>query len=68
MYEELLGENEVHSEEVFPKIFIGKTVEFDYARVDTLIENYDTYDMEYIRNYVLGLANKKEALLVESVN
>ena len=68
MYEELLGENEVHSEAVFPKIFIGKTVEFDYSRVNTLIENHDTYDVEYIRNYVLGLANKKEALLVESVN
>ncbi|WP_285849186.1 nucleoside-diphosphate sugar epimerase/dehydratase [Metabacillus litoralis] len=68
MYEELLGENEVHSEAIFPKIFIGKTVEFDYSRVTTLIENHDTYDVEYIRDYVLGLANKKEALLVESVN
>ncbi|PGT89057.1 nucleoside-diphosphate sugar epimerase/dehydratase [Bacillus sp. AFS040349] len=68
MYEELLGENEVHSEEVFPKIFIGKTVEFDYSRVTTLVENYDVYDVEYIRDYVLGLANKKEALLVESIN
>ena len=26
MYEELLGEKEVHSEAVFPKIFIGKAV------------------------------------------
>lgn len=68
MYEELLGENEVHSEAVFPKIFIGKTVEFDYSRVNTLIENHDTYDVEYIRDYVLGLANKKEVLLVETVN
>lgn len=68
MYEELLGENEVHSEAVFPKIFIGRTVEFDYSRVTTLVENYDVYDVEYIRDYVLGLANKKEALLVESVN
>ncbi|WP_226670501.1 polysaccharide biosynthesis protein [Metabacillus litoralis] len=68
MYEELLGENEVHSEEVFPKIFIGKTVEFEYGKVSTLIENHDTYDNGYIREYVLGLANKKEELLVKSVN
>lgn len=67
MYEELLGENEVHSEAVFPKIFIGKTVSFDYTRVTTLIENYDTYDIEYIRRYVLGLANKHEKVLVEAV-
>lgn len=68
MYEELLGENEVHSEAVFPKIFIGKTVEFDYSRVRNLIDHFDTYDVEHIREYVVGLANKKEALLVESVN
>lgn len=68
MYEELLGENEVHSEEVFPKIFIGKTVEFEYGKVSTLIENHDTYDNGYIRDYVLGLANKKEELLVKNVN
>lgn len=66
MYEELLGENEVHSEEVFPKIFIGKTVAFDYSRVTTLIENYDTYEIEYIREYVLGLANKQDDLVVEA--
>ncbi|MBM7606281.1 FlaA1/EpsC-like NDP-sugar epimerase [Metabacillus crassostreae] len=68
MYEELLGENEVHSEEVFPKIFIGKTVEFEYGKVSELIENHDTYDNGYIREYVLGLANKKEELLVKNIN
>jgi len=66
MYEELLGENEVHSEAVFPKIFIGKTVTFDYTSVTTLLENYDSYDIEYIREYVLGLANKQEKLFVEA--
>lgn len=64
MYEELLGENEVHSEAVFPKIFIGKTVEFEYIKVRTLIDNYEMYDMSEIREYVLGLANKKEDVLV----
>ncbi|MFC0272292.1 polysaccharide biosynthesis protein [Metabacillus herbersteinensis] len=68
MFEELLGENEVHGEAVFPKIFIGKSVEFDYSTVNTLIENYDGYDMGYIRDYVLGLANKNEDMLVRNVN
>jgi FlaA1/EpsC-like NDP-sugar epimerase len=68
MFEELLGENEVHSEAVFPKIFIGKSVEVDYSRVHTLIENYSIYDMSYIRDYVLSLANNKEELLVKSAN
>jgi FlaA1/EpsC-like NDP-sugar epimerase len=68
MYEELLGENEVHKKEVFPKIFIGKTVEFDYERVANLIENHQSFDGGYLSDYVLGLANKKERMLVKSVN
>ncbi|RAS79911.1 polysaccharide biosynthesis protein [Priestia endophytica] len=68
MYEELLGENEVHREAVFPKIFVGKSVEFEYERVTTLIENYDSYDTGYVRDYVLRLANKQEELLVKSAN
>jgi FlaA1/EpsC-like NDP-sugar epimerase len=68
MYEELLGENEVHSEAVFPKIFIGKSVEVDYSRVQTLVENYSTFDMGYVREYVLSLANKKEDVLMKCAN
>jgi FlaA1/EpsC-like NDP-sugar epimerase len=68
MYEELLGENEVHKKEVFPKIFIGKTVEFDYERVSSLVENHQSFDARYLSEYVLELANKKESLLVKNVN
>ncbi|MGM0877166.1 MAG: polysaccharide biosynthesis protein [Bacillota bacterium] len=68
MFEELLGENEVHGEAVFPKIFIGKSVEVDYSRVNKLIENYAGYEIRYLRDYVLVLANKEEDLLVKSAN
>lgn len=68
MYEELLGENEVHGKAVFPKIFIGKTVEFEYGRVSNLVENHGDFDPEYLANYVLELANKKEKVLVKHVN
>jgi FlaA1/EpsC-like NDP-sugar epimerase len=64
MYEELLGENEVHGEAVFPKIFIGKTVEFDYEKVKKLLDNYALFEQEFLSQYVLSLANKKESLLV----
>jgi FlaA1/EpsC-like NDP-sugar epimerase len=68
MFEEPLGENEVHKKEVFPKIFIGKTVEFDYERVSDLIDNHQSFEARYLSDYVLGLANKKESLLVKNVN
>ncbi|MGM0853971.1 MAG: polysaccharide biosynthesis protein [Bacillota bacterium] len=68
MYEELLGENEVHGKAVFPKIFIGKTVEFEYGRVLNLVENHTEFDPQYLSNYVLELANKKDRLLVKNMN
>ncbi|MBN8193791.1 polysaccharide biosynthesis protein [Bacillus sp. NTK074B] len=68
MYEELLGENEVHNEAIFPKIFIGKTVEFEYERVLNLIENHGEFEPQYLADYVLELANKKERVLVQNAN
>lgn len=64
MYEELLGKDEVHDEAIFPKIFIGKSVEVDFSRVTTLVNNYEVYDTEYTREYVLNLANDREGLLI----
>jgi FlaA1/EpsC-like NDP-sugar epimerase len=68
MFEELLGENEVHGEAIFPKIFIGKTVEFDYSRVDNLVENHGEFEHDYLAQYVLNLANKKEQVLMTNAN
>jgi FlaA1/EpsC-like NDP-sugar epimerase len=68
MFEELLGENEVHGEAIFPKIFIGKTVEFDFGRVSELVENHQVFDQDYLCRYVLSLANKNEEILIKNVN
>jgi FlaA1/EpsC-like NDP-sugar epimerase len=68
MYEELLGENEVHGEAIFPKIFIGKTVEFDYSRVANLVDNHSEFEQIYLAQYVLNLANKKEQVLMTNAN
>ncbi|MGG1573177.1 polysaccharide biosynthesis protein [Fictibacillus sp. NRS-1165] len=66
MYEELLGENEVHNQAIFPKIFIGKTVEFNYDRVQNLVQNYSNFTTDYVANYVLELANKTNKPLVKN--
>ncbi|WP_350020181.1 polysaccharide biosynthesis protein [Priestia flexa] len=68
MYEELLGKDEVHDEAIFPKIFIGKSVEVDFSRVTTLVNNHEVYDAEYTRDYVLKLANNREHSLAQSMN
>lgn len=60
MYEELLGEKEVHKEAVFPKIFIGKAVLEQEYEVHYLIEKFDRMSAGEISEFVLNLANKRK--------
>ncbi|MEC1664909.1 polysaccharide biosynthesis protein [Bacillus halotolerans] len=41
MYEELLNKNEVHAEQVFPKIHIGKAVDGDWPLLMRFIEDFN---------------------------
>lgn len=68
MYEELLGKDEVHEEAIFPKIFIGKSIDVNFSQVMDLVNNYEIYDTEYVREYVLELANHKDKYLVKSAH
>lgn len=60
MYEELLGENEVHGEAVFPKIFIGKASFEQEAEVSYLLNHFDNLSSQELREFVLSLANRRE--------
>jgi FlaA1/EpsC-like NDP-sugar epimerase len=60
MYEELLGENEVHGEAIFPKIFIGKATIEHQDEVFTLISRFDSFTSQEIKDYVIALANNRE--------
>ncbi|MEH7200722.1 polysaccharide biosynthesis protein [Priestia megaterium] len=66
MYEELLGKDEVHEEAIFPKIFIGKSIDVNFSQVMDLVNHYEIYDTEYVRGYVLELANHRDKYLVKS--
>ncbi|WP_285765481.1 nucleoside-diphosphate sugar epimerase/dehydratase [Peribacillus sp. SI8-4] len=58
MYEELLGEKEVHSEAVFPKIFIGKAVLEQEEEIQYLLNSYDDFSMIELKQFVINLANR----------
>ncbi|MGG0276191.1 polysaccharide biosynthesis protein [Bacillus rhizoplanae] len=62
MYEELLNENEVHSEQVFPKIHIGKAVLMELDIIQQFIDNFEQMNQESIRETLLGFANNKVAI------
>jgi FlaA1/EpsC-like NDP-sugar epimerase len=60
MFEELLGENEVHGEAVFPKIFIGKASFEQEDEVNYLLKHFEELSSQDLKDYVLSLANRRE--------
>jgi FlaA1/EpsC-like NDP-sugar epimerase len=60
MYEELLGDKEVHPEEVFPKIFIGKALFEQEDEVNYLLNRFESLTSSELKDFVLCLANRKE--------
>lgn len=68
MYEELLGENEVHEEQIYPKIYVGKTPPVNITVAQQLISGFDKLEKEKLREELLDIANfKKSSLQVLSV-
>jgi FlaA1/EpsC-like NDP-sugar epimerase len=64
MFEELLGEKEVHPEAVFPKIFIGKALFEQEDEVNYLLKHFEGLSSQEIREYVLSLANRREVKML----
>ncbi|PEQ08728.1 polysaccharide biosynthesis protein [Bacillus toyonensis] len=59
MYEELLNEGEIHPEQIFPKIHIGKAVLMDQEILRRFMNDFEGMDKEEIRERLLGIANNK---------
>ncbi|MBY7129343.1 polysaccharide biosynthesis protein [Bacillus sp. 8YEL33] len=64
MYEELLNEGEIHPEQVFPKIHIGKAVLMDQEILRQFMNDFEGMDKEEIRERLLGIANNKVNLKI----
>ncbi|HFK1809360.1 polysaccharide biosynthesis protein [Bacillus thuringiensis] len=59
MYEELLNEGEIHPEQIFPKIHIGKAVLIDQGILRQFINDFEGISKEEIRERLLDIANNK---------
>lgn len=59
MFEELLNENEVHKNQVFPKIHIGKAVLIERRVLDYFMENYERMSQVEVKDYLLMVANNR---------
>lgn len=62
MFEELLGEDEIHPKEVFEKIYIGKTANFEIQHVMNLIEQFKQFSNKEVKEALMEIvyAENKE--------
>lgn len=59
LFEELLNKNEVHEDQIYPKIYIGKTSHLYIEEIDYIINNFKSLDREQLRETLLNLANER---------
>ncbi|BCB40350.1 UDP-N-acetylglucosamine 4,6-dehydratase [Bacillus cereus] len=59
MYEELLNEGEIHPEQIFPKIHIGKAVLINQEILRKFMNEFEKMNKEEIRDRLLDIANNK---------
>lgn len=60
MFEELLNENEVHPEQIFPKIYVGKSVDIDEKMFTELLFDIErTKDQNKLKEKLLYFSNFK---------
>lgn len=60
LFEELFYSNEIHEQQVYPKIYIGKKVpDIFIDEIEELLLNFSTISKEDLREELLDLANKE---------
>ncbi|MBD1378868.1 polysaccharide biosynthesis protein [Metabacillus arenae] len=59
LFEELLKEDEVQEQQVYPKIYVGKTSNLYIAEIEEIIAAYSDMDKDTLREQLLNLANNR---------
>ncbi|GAE95224.1 UDP-N-acetylglucosamine 4,6-dehydratase [Gracilibacillus boraciitolerans JCM 21714] len=65
MYEELLGENEVHPEAVYDKIYIGKTMEVEQNRLWELLSSFKDHSNEQLKEHLMEIVYREQQKKLE---
>lgn len=59
LFEELLKEDEVHEQQIYPKIYIGKTSDLLIQEIEEIVLTYSSLNKDEIRERLIDLANYK---------
>ncbi|MES9683053.1 nucleoside-diphosphate sugar epimerase/dehydratase [Gottfriedia acidiceleris] len=57
LFEELLNKEEVYEEQIYPKIYVGKTSKLYIDEINELILTYSTLDQEILKRNLLNISN-----------
>ncbi|GGE30442.1 UDP-N-acetylglucosamine 4,6-dehydratase [Pullulanibacillus camelliae] len=68
LFEELLTEEEVHEEQIFPKIYIGKATGVYLPEIEQIIGGYAALDQTALKERLVQLANHKVSASLVSVS
>ena len=63
MYEELLNEEEVRPDEVYEKIYVGRTVDVDFDMVIALIDQFGNYQTDDLKDALMRIVFMERTLL-----
>ena len=59
LFEELLKAEEVHEEQIYPKIYIGKTSQLYIREIEELLATFAAMEKDELREKLLIIANRK---------
>ncbi|MCA0991374.1 polysaccharide biosynthesis protein [Pseudalkalibacillus hwajinpoensis] len=59
LYEELLGKDEVHDEQIYPKIYVGKSINADLSIVMDFVGRFEDMDKLGVREKALDIAHNR---------
>ncbi|CAH1207714.1 UDP-N-acetyl-alpha-D-glucosamine C6 dehydratase [Paenibacillus allorhizoplanae] len=68
LYEELLKADEIEEQQVYPKIYIGKTADLFMEEIKETISIYNTLDKDSLREHLLNIGNSNVLLLSKKLS
>ncbi|OAS17202.1 polysaccharide biosynthesis protein [Paenibacillus oryzisoli] len=68
LYEELLKAEEIEEQQVYPKIYIGKTADLFMDEIKETISMYNTLDKDSLRERLLNIGNSNVLLLSKKLS
>lgn len=59
LFEELLNKEEIHEQQIYPNIYVGKTGKLYSNEIEDIINNYSDMEKESLRKKLVDLANER---------